>query len=143
MLVLSAILLFLPSSWATAIGMAEGFQKYRFFGLLCFIGACVWLMSFPIENGYRSIERKKHLHDLPPDQKQVLVHFIAGRKTSQAFSRSNLAIARDLAKFHILAESDTSDGGHPFFTMDKKTFAYLNEHPELVGLPKPQESSGQ
>jgi len=134
-LFLSAAIVFLPHSWVTAIGLAQEFQKYRFIGLLFFIGSVVWLISFPIEMKYRSRGRKKYLGNLRSDQKEVLRIFVANRKTIQAFSRSNLAIARDLEKLGILAESSANDGVHPYFVIDPWVFSYLCDNPELVDIP--------
>jgi Super-infection exclusion protein B len=132
---ISATILFWPTHWATAMGMAEDFHKYRFFGLLGFVGACVWLLVHVIEMVYHSERRRKHFKNLRPDEKEVLRHFIENHKTTQAFSRSNLAIARELAKSKILIESNTLEHNvHPYFLMDKWTFNYLSKRRGLVGL---------
>lgn len=138
-LFISAAVAFLPHTWITAIGLTQEFQKYRFLALLVFIGACVWLISYPIEMKYRAHGRKKYLGNLRPDQKEVLRHFVANTKTTQAFSRSHLAIARDLARFGILIESSAVEGIHPYFVIDSWVFSYLHDNPELVGMPPPKQ----
>jgi hypothetical protein len=135
-LFLSAAIVFLPRSWVDKAGLAKEFQSYRFVALLFFIGAVVWLSSFPVEMKYRSQRRKKYLDNLRSDQKNILRTFVANRKTTQAFSYSNLAIARDLAAAGILVESSAADGMlHPYFVIDSWVFSYLSSKPELVGLP--------
>jgi hypothetical protein len=115
--------------------VGDSFTRYRFVALLFFVGSFVWLATFLVEKQYHLAKRKRRLNNLAFDQKEVLKHFILNSKTTQAFSRSHLAIAKELAKSKILVESAAIDGPHPYFVIDPWAFAYLSEHPELAGLP--------
>ncbi len=85
-LVLSAFLLFCPHSWASAIGLGDGFSKYRFIAFLCFVGSLVWLLTFPIEKRYLAHRAKKRLHQLTDAERNVLQPFIQNRKRTQHFA---------------------------------------------------------
>jgi hypothetical protein len=142
-LFLSAAIFFLPRSWVSATGLAPEFQKYRFLALVVFIASCVWLISYAIETQHRSRKRKKYLRNLRQDQKEVLRCFMLNRKTTQAFSRSHIAIARDLERLGIVVESSADDGrGHPYFVIDAWVFTYLDDNPELVDM-SPEQSQLQ
>jgi Super-infection exclusion protein B len=137
LLVLAALILFFPHSWASSIGLSDGFSRYRFAAFLSFAGSLVWLLSFPIEKWYQLSKRKKRLAQLTENERDVLKHFIQNAKRTQCFGWSHVAVARSLAKSGILAETSSKDGhGNPYFEIESWAYSDLREHPELVSLPK-------
>lgn len=135
--VLSALVLFLPSNWIAALGGTGAFQRYRFVAFLGFVGSFVWLATFPIEKRYRLRQRKLYLNRLALDEKNVLAGYIARKETISCFGWRTIGVAKNLAKSGILFDTGAVDGRNdPYFAMDNWTFAYLCEHPELVGLSK-------
>ncbi len=134
--VLAALVLFFPRSWVLAIGLGDGFSKYRFVAFLCFVGSLIWLVTLPIEQQYRHRKRERYLDHLTEEERNVLKSFILNAKKTQAF-RMNLAIARHLAQFHILIETPTTDvHGHIVFVIDEWVFSHLTKHPGLIGIAK-------
>jgi hypothetical protein len=131
--VLSAMVLFAPHSWASSLGLADGFSKYRFVAFLCFVGSLVWLVSFPIEKQFIHRKRERYLKHLTEEERNVLKPFILNAKKTQAF-RMNLGIARHLAQQRLLVETSTVDvRGHTVFVMDDWVFSHLKKHSELLG----------
>jgi hypothetical protein len=134
---LSALVLFFPHAWATAIGLDEAFIKYRLGAFLVFAGSSIWLLTFPFENLYRSSRRKAALRQLTEDEENVLRPFIANSKKTQYFGWTNIPIARSLAAAGVLTETGTTnEHGHPCFKINPWAYAHLLGRPELVGLPK-------
>jgi hypothetical protein len=133
--VLSSLCL-LPGSWLAKIGMVDWTSAHHPIIVLFFLGAVVWLSSFPIEKQYYHQKRKSYLNQLTDEERNVLKPFILNAKKTQAFAM-NLAIARHLAQLHLLIETSTTDvRGHHVFVMDGWVFSHLTKHPEMVGLPK-------
>jgi len=136
-LVLAAVILFVPHSWASLIGLGDGFSKYRLVAFLCFVGSFVWLVSFPIERKYRSGNRSKYLSQLTQNEGDALRFYIQNRKRTQYFGWNTIDVARSLARADVLIETSTVDGGGaPVFEISFWAYSYLCEHPELVGAPK-------
>ena len=137
LLVLATIILFFPRSWASSIGLSDGFSRYRFAAFLCFTGSLVWLLTFPIEKRYQLSKHKKRLGQLTVSEQHVLKHFIEHEKRTQCFGWTNVAVARSLAGSGILTETSTKDGhGNTYFEIESWAYSDLCEHPELVSLPK-------
>jgi hypothetical protein len=134
---LSALMLFLPSSWFAAIGIENSVHTYRFVASLFFAGSFLWLVTFPIERRYRLWERRRSIERLAADQKEALKTYIVNNKTVGAYGFITVACARNLQRLGILIDMGTADGhGNPYFAIDPWTREYLREHPELIGLPK-------
>jgi hypothetical protein len=130
----------LPHSWLAAIGMADWASAHHPIIVLFFLGAVVWLSSFPIEKQYYHHQRKRYLDQLTDEERNVLKPFIMNAKKTQAFAMT-LAIARHLAQLHLLKETPTKDAhGHTVFVLDDWVFSYLREHSELIGIRQNSDS---
>lgn len=136
-LLMSALALFLPHSWLTAIGIADWLQKYRVLLILLFAGSVIWLGTFPIEGLYRTSQRKRRLRSLAPDEQTALRPYIQNRKTIHYFGWTNLAIAKNLETLGLLSYTGVADGGgNHAYSVNPWTFSYLSKHPKFVGLTK-------
>jgi len=136
LLILSGLVLFFPKSWAFAIGLGAGFLKYRLAAFLCFAGASVWLLTFPVEREYRSRERVKHLHQLTERERVCLRPYIENSKRTQYFGITHIADARSLAGIGVLSETSTVDSssGVICFEISSWAYSYLRKNRNLVGL---------
>jgi len=135
LLVLAALILFLPRSWIAVIGMTEGFQRYRFVAFLVFAGSFIWLATFPIEKQYYLRERKKKVDSLTSDERDALRPFILNNKRTLCFGWTTVAVGRNLIRLGILSDTSTADSrNNPYFAIEAWAFSYLREHPELVGI---------
>lgn len=70
-LVLSTFCL-LPGSWLAKIGMADWTSAHHPVIVLFFLGAVVWLSSFPIEKQYHHQRRNRYLKQLTGEERDVL-----------------------------------------------------------------------
>jgi hypothetical protein len=127
----------LPSSWLSAIGMADWASAHHPIIVLFFLGSIIWVSSFPIENRYRHWGRVMRLNELAQDQKDALKPYIQNNKTTHYFGWTTVSEAKNLVKLGIFTETGIVDGmGSPAYAIDPWTFSYLRKHPELVGIKK-------
>jgi hypothetical protein len=132
-LALAAIVLFIPHSWATSVGLGDGFSKYRFIAFLCFVGSIVWLVSFPVEQRYFGRKKIQYLGSLTEEERNILRPFILNSKKTQSFAMG-APVARHLVSLKILTETVDKDvRGHSVFVIDAAVCKHLTHNPKLVG----------
>jgi hypothetical protein len=137
LLVVSLLVTLCPRTWASAIGLADSFPKYRLWGCLGFAVSSVWLLSLPIERRYHSSQKRKRLHRLTADEYSLLRGFLLNRKRTQYFGWQTIAVAETLARAGVLSKLDIKDGGGAnAFELNEWAYSYLCDHLELLGIPK-------
>ena len=138
--IVSTLLLFLPRTWAAAIGITEGYQKYHFMAFVLSVGSFVWLVSFPIERAYRRREKKERLRNLSVDEREILRPFVSSSRTAHEFGQTWVPATHLLVKDVILEIGSPSIDlrGLYHFSMELWILEYLREHEDLVGVVKPR-----
>lgn len=139
----TGVVLFAPQSWTAALGLGQLASEYR-----PWLGGAFLLSSalVTVNGGARTWrwwqERRQHqelrqkrierLHNLAPQEKEILRAYIAERTRTKKISVLN-ETATALTRAGILRQTSSIGTlyGHPFTVADW-AWGYLHEHPELL-----------
>jgi Super-infection exclusion protein B len=140
----TGVILFAPSGFASALGLASLPLPVRIALGIAFLGSIALLIA----NGGASLvvwgqaereNRRKlevlqqRLQDLTPDEKAVLRVYIAGKTRTQSLDPQNGVVGSLTFEHIIYAATEVRPAfGYWAYNIQPWAWAYLNEHPELL-----------
>ena len=140
-------LLFMPDRVLATFAVAPIVAHYRPWIALCFLFSSIMTLSYPVNDGWRSINRrvleirlrskgKRRLHILDNREKETLASYITRNTRTLHFDSNNAAMANLVLIGVLYHPVRVAPVNNVPTAIHEWAWEYLHEHPELVSLKK-------